>query len=110
MGILPLLLMQGLSLPNLNSAAMMPMSRLAGTAAAVIGAISTLGGAVLGAIIDGFYDGSVTPFALAALLAVASAFVLWRWSDATWEREAERQLLTPEALAQAQAAAPLEVG
>jgi DHA1 family bicyclomycin/chloramphenicol resistance-like MFS transporter len=108
-GILPILVMHAWTGPNLNSAAMMPMGRLAGTAAAVIGATSTLGGAAIGALIDALYDGSVLPMALASVVVAVAAFVLWRWSDAVWERDAERQLLTPEEQAQATGAAPIEV-
>jgi DHA1 family bicyclomycin/chloramphenicol resistance-like MFS transporter len=109
-GILPLLLMHGFSLPNLTSAAMTPMGRVAGTAAALIGAMSMLGGALIGALIDGMYDGSVTPFALSALVVVVVAFVLARWSDAVWERDAERQLLSPDLRAEVTASAPIDVG
>ena len=107
--ILSILLMHALTTPNLNSAAMMPMGRVAGTAAAVIGALSTLGGAAIGALIDSLYDGSVVPFSLAAVAVSIVALVLTRWSDAVWERDADRQLLTPEEQAQATGAAPIEV-
>ena len=109
-GIVPVLLAHAFTLPNLNSAAMMPMSRVAGTAAAVIGAVATLGGAAIGAGIDAAYDSSITPIALASLVLVIVAFALARWSDAVWERDAERQVLTPEEQATATAAAPIEVG
>lgn len=104
-----ILLMHALSMPNLNSAAMMPMGRVAGTAAAVIGAVTTLLGAALGAVVDSFYDGSITPLALAAVAVSAAAAVLARWADAVWERDAERQMLTPEEQAEAAAAVPVEV-
>lgn len=109
-GILPILLMHAWTMPNLNSAAMMPMGRLAGTAAAVIGALSTLGGAAIGAAIDSLYDGSLTPMAVSAVVISLAALTLSRWSDAVWERDADRQLLTPEEQVQAAAAAPIEVG
>jgi DHA1 family bicyclomycin/chloramphenicol resistance-like MFS transporter len=108
--IVPLLLMHGLALPNLNSAAMLPMGGVAGTAAAIFGAISTLGGALVGAFIDARYDGTVTPFALATLVVVAVAFALARWSDAVWERDAERQVLSPDEQAQAALGAPVDLG
>jgi DHA1 family bicyclomycin/chloramphenicol resistance-like MFS transporter len=108
-GIVLMLLMHALTMPNLNSAAMMPMGRVAGTAAAVIGALTTLVGAALGAVVDSFYDGSVTPLAIAAVTLSAVALALARWADAVWERDAERQLLTPEEQAEAAAAVPVEV-
>ena len=78
--------------PNLNSAAMMPMGHLAGTAAAVIGAISTLGGAAIGAGIDRAYDGTILPFALAGVLAGLCGYASYRWADAVWARSADRDL------------------
>lgn len=110
LGIVPILVMHAWTMPNLNSAAMMPMGRVAGTAAAVIGALSTLGGATIGAVIDARYDGSITPMALSAVAISMVALSLARWSDAVWERDADRQLLSPEEQTQAAAAAPIEVG
>ena len=109
LGIVPVLLMHSFTMPNVNSAAMMPMGRVAGTAAAIIGATATLGGALIGALIDAAYDGSITPMAVAGLVVAPLAFVLARRSDTDWERDAERQVLTPEEQLQAAAAAPIEV-
>ena len=91
-GVLPILVAHSFVMPNLNSAAMMPMGRVAGTAAALIGSISTLGGAAIGAIIDAAYDGSVTPFAIAGLITSLAAYGFYRWSNAVWERDAQREL------------------
>jgi DHA1 family bicyclomycin/chloramphenicol resistance-like MFS transporter len=57
---------------------MIPMGAVAGTAAAVIGTIGTLGGAVIGALIDRAYDGSLIPFGVGAAVTglVAYAFML----------------------------------
>ena len=68
--------------------------------------VGQLGGAALGAFIDARYDGSITPMAIAAVIVGLVAFVLTRWSDAVWDRDAERQVLTPEEQSQAEAAAP----
>jgi len=108
--ILPILVAQSFVMPNIHSAAMMPMGRVAGTASAIIGAVSILGGALIGAFIDSAYDGSVTPFAISGVLLCVAAIVLSRWSDAVWEGSAERDLLAPDELASATAAAPAEVG
>ena len=60
--------------PNTNTAAMAPLGAVAGMGAAIIGTISTIGGALLGSIIDNAYDGSVRPFTIGALtFAVAAA-------------------------------------
>jgi DHA1 family bicyclomycin/chloramphenicol resistance-like MFS transporter len=92
-GILPILLTHSFVMPNLNSAAMMPMGRVAGTASAVIGSVSILGGAAIGATIDAAYDGSITPFALAGVVLCVACYVFYRWADAVWERDAERELV-----------------
>lgn len=73
MGVLPLWLLVllhqplnfcfGLAGVNQNSLAMMPMKRVAGTAASVLGFISSAGGAVIGAIIGSFYNDTVAPIA-----------------------------------------------
>ena len=55
-------------MPNSNTAAMMPLPHVAGTAAAVLGTVSTAGGALLGSLIDGRFDGTVEPFAHGVLL------------------------------------------
>lgn len=66
-------------LPNFNTIAMDPMGAIAGTASAVIGTVSTAGGAVLGAVIDQAFDGSIKPlaFGFAGFGLLALVFVLW---------------------------------
>ena len=59
--------------PNTNTAAMAPLAHVAGMAAAIIGTISTIGGALLGSIIDSAFDGSVLPFTLGAFSSPLSA-------------------------------------
>ena len=49
---------QGL-VPNCNTAAMMPVPHVAGTASAVIGTITTAGGALLGGLVTGAFDGTM---------------------------------------------------
>jgi len=65
--------------PNTNTAAMAPLASVAGMAAAIIGTISTIGGALLGSITDRAYDGSVVPFTVAAFVfsVAAGAAVLF---------------------------------
>lgn len=74
-----LLPLHTLLLPNCNTAAMGPVGRAAGTAAAVIGTASTAGGALLGSVIDGRFNGTVTPLAVgfAAFGTVAAFSILW---------------------------------
>jgi DHA1 family bicyclomycin/chloramphenicol resistance-like MFS transporter len=108
--IMSILVMHALSMPNLTSAAMMPMGHVAGTAAAVIGAVSTLGGAAMGALIDARYDGSLVPMGLAAVAVSLVALTCARWADAVWDRTEARDQVAPEDQEQAQGAAPIEVG
>jgi DHA1 family bicyclomycin/chloramphenicol resistance-like MFS transporter len=86
-GLLPMLVAQSLLVPNLNSAALMPMGHIAGTAAAVIGSISTLGGAAVGATIDRAYDGTLVPLGAASAVAALVALASWRVADTVWPRE-----------------------
>ena len=54
-------------------AAMAPLAHVAGMAAAIIGTVSTIGGALLGSIIDSAFDGSVKPFTVGALVFASAA-------------------------------------
>ncbi len=66
-------------LPNLNTMAMEPMAAVAGTASSVLGAAQLTVGALLGAVLDRFFDGTILPlatgFALAAVLTVVAVNV-----------------------------------
>jgi DHA1 family bicyclomycin/chloramphenicol resistance-like MFS transporter len=64
--------------PNTNTAAMAPLGHIAGMAAAIIGTISTIGGALLGSFVDEAFDGSVVPFSVGALVfAGAACAAVW---------------------------------
>lgn len=69
-----------LLIPNLNTAAMIPMAPVAGTASAIIGTIGTAVGAVIGAFIDRIFDGTVTPLSVSFLVAGVAALVMSRWA------------------------------
>jgi DHA1 family bicyclomycin/chloramphenicol resistance-like MFS transporter len=56
-----------LLIPNLNTLAMAPMGAIAGTAASVIGAVSTAGGAMLGSVLDRSFDGTIGPLSVGFL-------------------------------------------
>ncbi|MBO6894186.1 MAG: multidrug effflux MFS transporter [Roseibium sp.] len=64
---------------NFNAMAMEPLGKIAGTAASVIGFISTAGGAFLGYVMGQLYDGSTAPLGLAftAYGLIAIGFVLF---------------------------------
>jgi DHA1 family bicyclomycin/chloramphenicol resistance-like MFS transporter len=83
----PTLCCYSLTGPNLNALAMDPMRSVAGTAAAVIGTLQTGGGALIAAVIDRAYDGTVLPFTLGVLGAGIGALIAFGWA----ERAAHRQ-------------------
>jgi DHA1 family bicyclomycin/chloramphenicol resistance-like MFS transporter len=76
----------GLTFSNLNALAMHPLGHIAGTGAAVVGALSTLLSMVFGTVIGQAYNGTVLP--LVAGFAILSALALWamRWAA----RESQR--------------------
>jgi DHA1 family bicyclomycin/chloramphenicol resistance-like MFS transporter len=69
---------QGL-VPISNTLAMEPVPHVAGTASSIIGTITFGGGALLGNVITGAFNGTVRPFSMWILgyFAVATAAVLW---------------------------------
>jgi DHA1 family bicyclomycin/chloramphenicol resistance-like MFS transporter len=81
----PMLFAHALLIPNLNSAALIPMGALAGTATAVVGTVSTFGGAVLGAVLDTTYNGTILPLTIGAALGALAAFVFFTWADRVWD-------------------------
>lgn len=68
---------QGL-VPNCNTAAMTPMAQVAGTASAVIGTVTTAGGALLGGVVSGAFDGTTRPiaFGMLAFISIAAVMIL----------------------------------
>jgi MFS transporter, DHA1 family, multidrug resistance protein len=58
-----MLVSHGLLIPNFNTVAMAPMGAIAGTAAAVIGAVQVAVGALLGSLLDRAFDGTIGPLA-----------------------------------------------
>lgn len=79
-GVLAVLLTSHATLiPNLNARAMEPMGAIAGTASAINGTTLVGGGALLGAVFDRAYDGTVLPLATALLaVGVVTALLLLR--------------------------------
>lgn len=63
-------------IPNLNSLAMAPMGHVAGMASALIGAFQIAVGALLGAVIDQLFDGTVGPLSWAYLVIGVAAWGL----------------------------------
>ncbi|MFM9850552.1 MAG: multidrug effflux MFS transporter [Hyphomicrobiaceae bacterium] len=65
----------GLIFANFNAIAMQPMAHVAGTAASLIGFVSTMTGAVLGWFVGRMFDGTVRPISIGFLLLGIAAFV-----------------------------------
>jgi MFS transporter, DHA1 family, multidrug resistance protein len=84
--ILPILLAHSFLIPNLNAIAMVPMGAVAGTAAAIVGTASTLGGAVIGLTIDRLYDGTLVPFGVSAAIIGTVAYGFMLWADHSYRR------------------------
>ena len=79
----PLIVLQQMLGPNINAAYMQPLGHVAGVGAALISMIPMVIGALLGNVINGAYDGTITPmvigFAVAAVVATGS--IAWaRWA------------------------------
>ncbi len=74
------LFFQQMLIPNLNAAAMRPLGAIAGTAAALLGMIPGVLGAVIGGLIDRRFDGTITPISTGFVVSSAVAFSAWRWA------------------------------
>lgn len=68
-----------LMIPNMNSIAMEPMARVAGTASSILGAAQLGVGALLGSFIDRAFDGTILPLSIgfAGYGLLAFGLVLW---------------------------------
>lgn len=66
----------GLTLGNLNAIAMEPMGHIAGMAASVVGAISTVLAALIASPVGLMFDGTTKPLALAMLVMAAAGYAL----------------------------------
>jgi DHA1 family bicyclomycin/chloramphenicol resistance-like MFS transporter len=71
-----LFFMAGTTLGNLNAIAMEPMGHIAGMAASVIGAISTVLAAAIAAPVGLMFDGSLVPLAAAVVVMSSTGFAL----------------------------------
>lgn len=67
-----------LLIPNLNALAMAPMGHVAGMASALTGAFQIAVGAMLGAVIDQLFDGTVAPLSWSFLIIGVVAYALIR--------------------------------
>jgi DHA1 family bicyclomycin/chloramphenicol resistance-like MFS transporter len=69
----------GMTIGNLNALGMEPMGHMAGTAASVMGAITTIAGAGLAVPVGLAFNGTLTPLALAIGVEAALGFLLMLW-------------------------------
>lgn len=69
----------GMTLGNLNAMAMEPLGHMAGTAASVMGAISTVFGAALAVPVGMAFDGTPLPLTIGIGLEAALGFALMLW-------------------------------
>ncbi|WP_405363707.1 multidrug effflux MFS transporter [Roseobacter sp.] len=76
----------GLTIGNLNAIAMEPMGHIAGMAASVIGAVSTVLAAVIASPIGLLFDGTIRPLVSAVLVMAVMAFVLMQYMGRIEER------------------------
>ena len=70
----------GLTFGNLNALAMQPLGHIAGTGAAVVGALATLLSIVFGTVIGQGYNGTVLPLVAGFAIISALALVAMRWA------------------------------
>jgi DHA1 family bicyclomycin/chloramphenicol resistance-like MFS transporter len=73
----------GVLFGNLNSIAMEPLGHVAGTAAAVIGSVTTLLAVVLSYLVGQAYDGTLYPLALAFVSLITVSVLLTRLTRLT---------------------------
>ena len=71
----------GILFGNLNSLAMEPLGRVAGTGAAVVGALSTLISTLLGTIIGQSYNGTVIPLIMGMTILAGFSLMTVYWAD-----------------------------
>ncbi len=72
--------MAGLTFGNLNALALQPLGHIAGMAASVVGALSTVGSVILAVPIGLAFDGTIMPLTAGTFACSALALWLMRWS------------------------------
>ena len=66
---------------NFSTMAMGPVGHIAGTASAMLGFSTIVGGAVVGTLIGQAFDGSVAPLALGSLICGGAAVAVVLWAE-----------------------------
>ena len=70
-----------LTMPNFNTMAMEPLGDIAGTASSVIGAYTTLVGALIGMLISQSFNGTVLPMAIGYLAIGVGGVAVTLWTE-----------------------------
>jgi MFS transporter, DHA1 family, multidrug resistance protein len=73
----------GMTFGNYQAIALEPMGRIAGMAAAISGAMSSLMAIVFGGFAARFYEGTITPIAIAFVVYAAAALAMTNWAEAS---------------------------
>ena len=68
-----------LTMPNFNAIAMEPLGAVAGTASAVLGVLTTLGGAVIGIVVGICFDGTVRPLGITYFVCAVLSLLCVLW-------------------------------
>lgn len=71
----------GLIGPNFNAIAMEPLGHIAGAASAMLGFVTTSGGAALGFLVSSRFDGSVLPLTLGFACFALSGLAVVAWTE-----------------------------
>lgn len=71
----------GILFGNLNALAMAPLGHIAGTGAAVVGALSTLLSVLLGTLIGQSYNGTVLPLVVGMVILSGLSLAVVHWAD-----------------------------
>lgn len=71
----------GILFGNLNSLAMEPLGHIAGTGAAVVGALSTLLSVLLGTVIGQGYNGTILPLVVGLAILSGLSIAVVHWAD-----------------------------
>jgi len=68
-----------LTMPNFNAIAMEPLGAVAGTASAVMGVLTTLGGALIGILVGANFDGTLRPLGITYFVCAVLALLCVLW-------------------------------
>jgi DHA1 family bicyclomycin/chloramphenicol resistance-like MFS transporter len=76
----PVLFVQQILIPNLNTAGMQPLAEVAGTGAAILGMVPGAVGSMIGYVIDKQFDGSIKPMCIAFGIGQVASLAAWWWA------------------------------